>query len=64
MPDTKIVNAINYNILMHMCQNGWMNKNMGKNIKLQIDNGSAPVFSMENGYNFYFESFMLFERWT
>jgi len=44
-----------------MCQNGWMNKNMGKNIKLQIGNGSVTVFSIENGYNFYFESFMLFE---
>jgi len=61
MPDTRIVNVINYNILMHMCQNVWMNKNMGKNIKLQIGNGSAPIFSMENGCNFYFESFMLFE---
>ena len=46
MANTKSVNVINYNILMHMCQNGWMNKNMGNNIKLQIGNG------MENGYNF------------
>jgi len=31
MPNTTIVNVIDSNILMHMCQNGWMNKkNVGK----------------------------------
>jgi len=28
-------------------------QNMGKNIKLQLGNESALVFSIENGYNFY-----------
>jgi len=51
MPDTKIVNVINSNILMHVSE--WVDEqNMGNNIKLQIGNGSAPVFSMEDGYNF------------
>jgi len=26
----KIINTISSNILMHMCQNGWMNKHMVK----------------------------------
>jgi len=61
MPNTKIVKVINSNILMHMCQNGWMNKNMGNSIQLQIGNGSASVVIIENGCNYYFESFMHFE---
>jgi len=38
-----------------------MDGNMGWNVKLQIGNGSASVFSMEYGCNFYFESIMFFE---
>jgi len=41
-----------------------MNKNMKKNVKLQIGNGSVPIFNMEYGCNFYFESFLFFESWT
>ena len=39
MLDTKIVNVIDSNILMHMCQNGWMNKKIWEgHVKLQIGN--------------------------
>jgi len=40
MLDTKIVNVIDSNILMHMCRNGWMNKKKiwEGHVKLQIGN--------------------------
>jgi len=40
MPNTTIVNVIDSNILMHMCQNGWMNKKKmwARHVKLQIGN--------------------------
>jgi len=38
-----------------------MDENMERNVKLQIGNESALVFSMEYGCNFYFENIMFFE---
>jgi len=36
-------------------------KKYGKDVELQIGNGSAPIFSMEYECNLYFESFVLFK---
>jgi len=60
MPDTKIVNVISFNILIHVSE--WVDEQKyGKNIKLQLGNEVPQFLVWSMSATFYFEFFLLFE---